>query len=224
MTTHLSPSIWVILPAFNEKKYLGEVLRKTLLYSKNIIVIDDGSNDDTFNEALKYTNHVLRHDINLGKGAALRTGCEYAFTNKNADAVILMDSDDQHDPKELLIFKQELKSGSKLILGIRSLWEMPIVRSWGNRMVSALVVVFFGRYIPDILSGYKAFTKDVYKKIIWKSQRYDVELEIASKIAIHKLPFKTVTVSTIYHDFNRGMTVLDSLELLIQIIMLRLQL
>lgn len=224
MGQRLSKDYWVVIPAYNEGKYIARVLEKIKQYSSNIIVIDDGSSDRTVHTALKFTPYVLQHPINLGKGAALRTGCEFAFFNMKATAVILMDADDQHDPAELLSFEAKLLEGHSLLLGTRSLWEMPMMRSLGNRMVSALVVVFFGRYIPDILSGYKAFTKDIFSKILWKNQKYSVELEIATSIARKKIPFETIPITTIYHDFDRGMTILDTIEILLQIIVLRLQL
>lgn len=224
MSTKIKEETWVVIPAYNEEKYIETVLKKISAFSKNIILIDDGSSDKTAQLSLKYTPHVLIHDLNLGKGGALKTGCDYAFETMNAQSVILVDGDDQHDSKELFNFDQKLQEGQNLILGTRSLWEMPVLRSMGNRIISALVVLFFGKYIPDILSGYKAFTKKTYQQISWYSRGYSVELEIACRIAKNNIQFVTVPTTTIYHDFDRGMTVLDTLGMLSQIIVLRLQL
>lgn len=224
MAEKINTRYWVIIPAYNESKYIGRVLKKIKSYTNNIVIIDDGSVDDTANIAARYTEHVLVHSLNLGKGAALKTGCEYAFDQKGAQAIIMLDGDDQHDPTELQVFNNELNKGEKLLLGTRSLWEMPFFRSWGSRSMSALVAVLFGAYVPDILSGYKAFTKDVYKKIIWQNRGYGVEMEIAARIAQHKVPLKSIPIRTIYHDFERGMTVLDTIEALFQIVMLRFNL
>jgi glycosyltransferase involved in cell wall biosynthesis len=92
-------STWIIIPGYNEEKYLKKVFDKVRKHTANIIFVDDGSSDKTSAIAKKYTRHVLRHMTNLGKGAALKTGCEYAFKKIKADRVIFLDSDDQHDPK-----------------------------------------------------------------------------------------------------------------------------
>jgi glycosyltransferase involved in cell wall biosynthesis len=92
-------NIWVIIPGFNEARYLTKVLDKTIKFHQNIIFVDDGSSDNTASIASKKIKQVLVHDVNLGKGAALKTGCDYAFSHLKAKAVILMDSDNQHDPQ-----------------------------------------------------------------------------------------------------------------------------
>lgn len=219
----LSSSTWVVMPGYNESRYLERTLKKTLKYTSNIIYVDDGSQDSSLKIAKKYLEHVLFHEINLGKGAALKTGCDYAFDHLNAKAVVLMDSDDQHNPGELKSFQESLDGGSEVVLGTRSLLStMPLIRKLGSVFISGAVLVFFWRYIPDILSGYKAFTKKAYQKLRWDAMDYSVELEIASKIAKHKLDFSLVNIKTIYHDMDRGMNIIDAVKVLTKIISLRI--
>lgn len=219
----LSPHTWIVMPGYNEAKYLGRTLKKTLKYTSNIIYIDDGSQDQSAKIAEKYLKHVLVHQVNLGKGAALKTGCEYAFKQLKAKAVILMDADDQHNPAELKDFQERLSQGSAMVFGARSLFsDMPLIRKLASAFISGVVLVLYWRYIPDILSGYKAFTKKTYQKIFWKSTDYTVELEIASKVASHKLDFSLVSIKTIYHDMDRGMNIIDAIKVLIKIIGLRI--
>ncbi len=202
-------NIWVILPAYNEAKYILSVLERLKTVTESILVVDDGSQDETFSLAKKYTPYVLQHSVNLGKGAALKTGCDYAFRVRDAAAVIVMDADNQHDPQEISAFVSELQKGSDVVLGVRSFSNMPILRTLGNRSASLIMQIFFGLYIPDILSGYKAFTARAYEKIAWQSNGYTVELEIAARMAKNHLPFSRICIRTIYHDMTRGMTVLD---------------
>ena len=165
------------MPGYNEAKYLKSTLKKTLKHTKNIIFIDDGSSDKSAEIAKKYLKHVLVHEVNLGKGAALKTGCEYAFEQLKAKAVVLMDADDQHHPAELKNFQQQLDSSATMVFGARSLFSsMPLIRKLGNAFISGLILVLYWRYIPDILSGYKAFTKETYDQIRWESTDYTVEL------------------------------------------------
>jgi glycosyltransferase involved in cell wall biosynthesis len=219
----LSPHTWIVMPGFNETKYLAHILRKTLKYTRNIIYVDDGSRDSSAATAQKYLKHVLIHEINLGKGSALKTGCDYAFDRLKAKAVILMDADDQHNPAELPLFQESLNAGAPIVLGARSLFgAMPLVRKLGNAFVSGVVLLLFWRYIPDVLSGYKAFTKKTYKLIRWTATDYSVELEIAAQIAKNRLQFSLVSIKTIYHDLDRGMNVIDAVRVILKIIALRI--
>lgn len=217
-------NIWVIIPGLNEEKYIGTVLEKVIKQTKNIIVVDDGSKDKMPQIAKRYTDHVLTHSVNLGKGAALKTGCEYAFKHLKADAVIFMDSDDQHDPEELPMFYKALET-KDAVFGVRSFDEkMPLFRIMMNRLASFVILLLFGEYIPDIPSGYKAISKKAYAKLAWNSTDYAVEMEIAARTAKFNIPFTTVQIKTIYHDFDRGMTILDSVRMITKILSWRISL
>lgn len=214
---------WIVIPGYNESKYIASVLKKVTKITPRVIYVDDGSIDNSVEIAKKFPIHVLKHEMNLGKGATLQTGCDYAFKHLKAKAVIMMDGDDQHNAEEILLFKQRLEEGSSLVLGARSLFSsMPFERKIGNAFVSAIMLMLFGRYIPDILSGYKAFTAEVYKKIKWEANDYSVELEIAANIAKKKLDFSLVSIETIYHDMDRGMNIIDSIKVIMKIVSLRL--
>ena len=214
---------WMVIPGLNEAQYLERVLKKTLKQTPRIVYVDDGSRDDSAKIARKYLKHVLIHEVNMGKGAALKTGCDYAFNHLKAQAVILMDADDQHNPAEIALFRKQLEKGSRLVLGARSLFSsMPLIRKLGNAFTSAIMLGLFWRYIPDILSGYKAFTKAVYRQLRWDATDYSVELEIAAKIARLRLQFSLVSIKTIYHDLDRGMNVIDAIKAALKIIALRL--
>lgn len=220
----MKKNIWIIIPGLNEEKYIATVLSKVKKHTENIIIVDDGSSDKMSEIARKYTDHVISHCVNLGKGAALKTGCEYAFDELSADAVIFIDSDDQHDPGELPLFYKSLEH-HQVVFGIRSFDEkMPLIRIMMNRLGSAVIFFLFGAYIPDIPSGYKALSKKAYKKLSWSSTDYAVELEIAARTAKYKIPFTTVPIKTIYHDFERGMTILDTVRMITKIISWRISL
>lgn len=211
-------NIWIIIPGLNEAKYIKAVLKNTLKIHPNIIFVDDGSTDQTAKIASKTLKHVLIHDINLGKGSALKTGCDYAFKHLKATTVILMDSDNQHNPEELKNFIKYIKQGFDVVLGVRvHTGTMPLVRFLGNKLSSVLINVLFGTYFSDIPSGYKAITKKAYNKINWSSSGYEVETEIVVKIARNKLSFKEIPISTIYHDTDKGFTLLDALRILLKL-------
>lgn len=216
-------NIWLVVPMFNEAKYLDKVLTKISKITKNYVIVDDGSSDNSVEIAKKHTNEVLVHKMNLGKGAALKTGSDYAFKYLDAQAVIFIDSDDQHDPKELKYFYEEFAKGSEVVFGERKMdSKMPLIRVIGNRFASVLVHLFFGSYVPDIPSGFKAISKKAYQKIRWQETGYGVELEIAARVAKYKIPFSVVPISTIYHDLDRGMTLLDAFAICFKLLNLKL--
>ena len=184
MQSHLK--IYVVITAYNEAKYLGKFLEKLTQKTKDFIVVDDGSSDQTSTIAKKYSKNTLMHPVNLGKGAAMKTGADYAFNFLGADAVIFMDGDDQHDPADLDKFYDYFIYQNKngLAFGVRAFDQsMPFYRVLGNRFASLLVKMLFGTYLLDIPSGFKAMSCDVYKKLRWQSSDYGVELEIACKTA-----------------------------------------
>jgi glycosyltransferase involved in cell wall biosynthesis len=215
--------IWLVVPVFNEDKYLDKVLNKISKVTKNYIVVDDGSCDKSVEIAQKHTKEVLIHKLNLGKGGALKTGSDYAFKYLDAKAVIFIDSDDQHDPKELKLFYDEFKDGAQVVFGERKMdSKMPMIRVLGNKFASILVNLFFGSYVPDIPSGFKALSKSSYQKIRWQETGYGVELEIAARVAKYRIPFSVVPISTIYHDLDRGMTILDAFKICFKLLNLKI--
>lgn len=209
----------LVVPGLNEEKYLADVFSAVQPYRKKhliheVIFVDDGSTDSTAAIAKKHTDHVLQHEINLGKGAALLTGCLYAFDELKADAVLFMDADNQHNPAEIPHFVEQLESGADLVFGVRKFGaDMPLLRFLGNKCASVFLAFLFGEYIPDIPSGYKALTKKGFKNVRWTATGYEVEAEIAVRTARSKLPFSIIEIETIYHDTNKGMTLLDALRI-----------
>ena len=107
--------IFIIIAAYNEQKNLGAVIDETKKFCKNIIVVDDGSKDKTYEIAKNKGIIALKHIINLGKGAAVKTGADYALKH-GAEAIILVDADGQHEPKEIPRFLNSLK-GKDIVFG-----------------------------------------------------------------------------------------------------------
>ena len=226
-TRKLPTSVWIVMPGLNESRYVRTVLQKVGKYTKNIIFIDDGSTDDTVVEAQKEITHVLHHKVNLGKGAALKTGCDYAFNELGAKTVILMDSDDQHNPAELPKFIEAMEETKALVVfGARKVdGQMPFFKRMMNKCASlSIKLLFGGQFIPDIPSGYKALSRKVYPELRWDSVGYQVEMEIASRVALYSIPFTSITIDTIYHDHDKGMTLLNTLDLFHSILWWRIRL
>lgn len=215
----------VVVPAYNEAKNIIGVITRLRGQKVQVVVVDDGSSDHTARTASTICKHVLRHELNLGKGAAMKTGCEYAFGVLGAKGVIFFDADGQHHPNEIHKFVEALDRGHELVFGIRELSSrMPWTRVVGNKALSAIVALFFGAYIPDILSGFKALSLRGYRRVLWDAQGYDVETEIVVRSAVSKLPYVQIPISTIYNKLDRGMTIADAVSILPRLIEWRIML
>lgn len=212
----------IIVPVYNEGQRVIDTVKKILTATKNIvIVIDDGSSDNSFEllkkNFLKNKQVVLlQHAINLGKGAAMKTGVKMAWKMK-CTGVIFVDADGQHNPKHIRDFENGLAKND-LVFGYRSMGvEMPIVRRWGNVFSVNLVKTFFNIRRVDLLCGFFGFNRSVYKKIKWESARYGVETEIATRVGKNKLPFSEVKVDTIYIDKYKGVSIFDAFKILFRL-------
>jgi glycosyltransferase involved in cell wall biosynthesis len=209
------------MPAFNEAVRIRKVLSEIKKNNLKVVVVDDGSKDGTLQVSKKYTRFTLRHPINLGKGAALKTGCEAAF-GLGAKAVILMDSDGQHKVADIPKFVKALRSYD-VVFGKRDFGKVPFIRRLGNQVVPFCLNVLFGIQIKDVLCGFKALTRKAYNKIGWTSVGYSVETEIAAMTAKHKLNYCELPVSTVYYDKFKGLTPESGLEILFDLLLFKLR-
>ncbi len=203
--------VWIVLPGHNEEKNLAPVLHRVKRYADNVIFVDDGSTDSTYDVAVSSGVIVLKHISNLGKGGALRTGCDYALS-QGAEKIIVMDSDGQHDPDEVSDFLKKLNSGADVVVGCRRLnGNMPFVMKIGNYGLFKIASLLFKVDIKDTQSGYRAFTSDAYKKIRWVSSDYSMESEMIARISKTGLSYTTVPIKTIYLDNYKGTTVINGI-------------
>ncbi|MDP2683931.1 MAG: glycosyltransferase family 2 protein [bacterium] len=214
----------LVVPAFNEKSRIIEVLKKASKFVDNVIVIDDGSTDNTYEIIKSIGNNViaLRHKINLGKGAAMKTGCEAAI-KIGTDIIIFMDADGQHNPKDIPSFINKIKEENlDIVFGSRKIGkDMPLVMMLGNKFLSIATSLLFGIYISDTQSGFRAFKMSVYDKIKWNSTRYSVETEIIVNASKKKLRRGEVEIETIYNDDYKGTTILDGIRIFINMLIWR---
>ncbi len=203
---------FVVLPAYNEQKEIGMTIKSCLKETPNVVVVDDGSTDMTRQKAEKENALVLGHRVNLGKGAAMKTGAEAAF-RLGADGVVFLDADGQHDPRKIPQFIKKIDEGYQIIFGERNLQGVPLMRLAGNKLVSFLIYCFLGIRRKDPLCGYFALTEEAFRKIKWQSSDYSVETEIVVKTARAGLKYAVVPIKTIYRDRYKGVTILDGLKI-----------
>ena len=175
----------VIIPVYNEKDCVEEVISraKTVPVDKEIIVVDDCSTDGT-REVLKKTDgiNLLLHDRNRGKGAAVRT----ALKEIAGEIVIIQDADMEYPPEQYPEVIKPIKDGyADVVFGSRFLGLHRVFLFWhfvGNRFLTLLTNVLYNTILTDMETGVKAFRRNVFDKIMIKSNGFDFEPEITAKI------------------------------------------
>lgn len=213
----------IVVPAFNEQQHIVSVLKEITAAGFPVYVVDDGSTDRTFALSNRSAAHVFRHKVNLGKGAAMKTGATAAFA-AGADAVIFMDSDGQHRVSDLAGLVTALEKGCDVVFGTRNLnMGVPLVRFVGNKFASLLIRYFFGIYVSDLLCGFRAITKSAFQKMNWTSLGYGVETEMVILTGKHHLKYCETPVQVVYFDHYKGVTVFDAFHILFNVLAWRIK-
>ncbi len=195
-----------VIPALNAGKHLQAVLQdvKRFLPPDNIVVVDDGSTDDTGAVARESEVKVISHPENRGKGEALKTGCAHLAFSGNIDAVFTLDADGQHAPDEIPGFVRvyEDEGPGIIIIGNRmgSTEGMPLIRKLTNRFTSAVISARAGTRIDDSQSGYRLIDSGILREVELVTGRYETESEILIKAARKGARISMVPIRTIYAD------------------------
>ena len=224
--------IYVVVPAYNEEEMIGNTLKKLKDEGyKNIIVVDDGSSDNTYNIAKEEGAIVCRHLINRGLGGALGTGIKCAL-EYNPKVIITFDADGQHDPRDIeKVAKPILNENYDVIIGSRLMDEkevknMPKIKRIGNWGLNFLTYLMGGHFITDSQSGLRAFSNKAAKILInqLKSNKYEVSSEFVVLIKRNNLKFKEIPIKTIYTDYSmaRGTNVITGFKILVKLIIHKL--
>lgn len=213
--------IWAVIPAYNESSNISDIIKRVKRYVKNVVAVDDGSADNTSELAKKEGAKVLRHVVNLGKGAGLKTGCDYAL-RKGAEAIIAIDADGQHDPKEIPDMLKSLEDVDIVFTQRKFNKNMPSILRFGNWFIDKTVKSLFNIDLKDTQCGYRAFTGEAYEKIRWKASDYSMESEMIANAGKNRLKYKVVPIQTIYSDKYKGTTVFDGIKIVLNMLKWRL--
>ncbi len=187
----------IIIPSFNEEKGLPDVVKrckKVLNRGDEIIVVDDGSQDKTFETAKKLGVRVLKHSKNLGKTSALKTG----FNAAKNDVIVTIDGDATYPPEKIPDLVKELENAD-LVVGtrFRKMWpkDLSWIRVAANKLGALFASVLFQRKITDVTTGMRAFRKNVLKKIPEiRAKGLDFEAELTSRAITSGLEYREVRV------------------------------
>lgn len=221
-------NIFVVIPAYNEEKMIAETVRDVKKYCQNVVVVDDGSSDVTGSEAQAAGADVLRHLVNRGQGAALRTGINYAL-QQGADIIVTYDADGQFEAAEIeRICEPCLKGECDIVLGSRFLREPPPPLLKGGEdhipFLKNLVLksaIFFTRVLTglnlsDTHNGFRAISREAAEKMNIRQDRMAHSSEIIHEIARLKLQFKEISVIVKYTEYSKrkGQKISGALKIL----------
>ena len=203
----------VVVPVFNERNTLVEILRRMRAVElpdgieREIIVVDDGSNDgtrDVLNQVGDSTVRVVMHEANLGKGAALRTG----FAHATGDYVLVQDADLEYDPDDWpKLLNPVLRGRARVVYGSRFTGErrnMLLLHWMGNRFLSMTTNVLFNTTLSDMETCYKLFDRDLVDDMKLQSNRFDIEAEITAKVLKRGIRIYEVPISYSGREFDEG--------------------
>jgi glycosyltransferase involved in cell wall biosynthesis len=194
--------ILALIPAYNEHQHIAAVVSLTHTYLP-VLVVDDGSADETSQLARESGAVVLRQEPNQGKGAAMARGFTYALEN-GYEAVITLDGDGQHDPAEIPEFVTEFNSQhSDLIIGERDFRQMPFVRMCSNTLGTWMFSGAMRQYIPDNQSGYRLISANLMKAMLASQNHgFEFEVEMILRCVLEKQKLSWIRIETIYAGQN----------------------
>jgi glycosyltransferase involved in cell wall biosynthesis len=193
-----SDEIVALIPGYQEGPRVGAVVEAARTHLA-VIVVDDGSTDDTADVAEVAGATVIRQVPNAGKGAALRTGFRHAL-ERGCAAVITLDADGQHDPAEIPAFVEAFRTRRpELVIGLRDFGAMPPVRRLSNTLGGLTLSAALGRNVPDNQSGYRLVGRVLMRAMLESQEAgFEFEVEMIARAIALGLPIEWVPIRTIY--------------------------
>lgn len=194
--------VMAVIPAYNEAPFIGEVVRGASVHVAGVVVVDDGSSDETAAVARTAGARVLTLPANQGKGSAVRAGLDYLATT-DATHALLMDGDMQHRPEEIpRLIDTAQRSGAALVVGARVFRReaMPASRYWANVIGSRALSTLMGVRLADTQSGFRLLSLDAVRQLDLSGRGYEIETEMIVKLARRGARVVGVPVSAVYNE------------------------
>ncbi|HBP00669.1 MAG: Glycosyl transferase family 2 [Candidatus Moranbacteria bacterium GW2011_GWE1_49_15] len=199
--------IFIAIPAFNEEKVIQDVIKEVRAAGyRNIVIVDDGSSDNTQQKAAEMGVVAIKHKINRGKGAATKTAIE-ACKLLDADIIVTMDGDGQHDPKDIdNLISPILTEGYEVVLGsrLKNPQGMPGYKIIQNKIGNMLTWFLFGLWVTDSQSGFRAYSRHAAEVINTRGDRYEYDSEVIREIYVYKLKYEEISIKVRYTEYSMG--------------------
>ncbi len=202
-----SYNTYIVIPVFNEEKVIFGVVSEIKKSGyRNIIIVDDGSTDNTYDKIRDIDGVIaLKHFLNRGKGAAIKTGIEAAKI-LSADAVITIDGDGQHDPCDIGKMEELIYGKYDVVLGVRfkNGNSIPFLRVIYNKIGNFFTWLVYGLWVSDSQSGLRAYSRKTIGLLDTKTDRYEYDSEIIGEIKKNKLSFIEIPVKVRYTQYSKN--------------------
>jgi len=203
MTEDVRSQTAAVIPAYQDEKHIGDIVRRTRERVDHVLVIDDGSSDQTARRAREAGAEVIVHDQNRGKGEAIKTGLGQGICREVA-WVILLDSDGQHLPEEIDRFLSAAASAARptFFIGNRmnDVARMPFIRCVVNRCMSSQISRVCGQRIPDTQCGFRMVHRQIIPELLGGGHRFDYETEVLIIASRKGYRIESVPITTVYSD------------------------
>jgi len=193
--------VCVLIPSYNESKTISAIVRSIKTKGYDVLVVDDGSTDDTAKAAAREGAVVISHEKNLGKGASIKEGFNYILSTTNYEVIIIMDGDGQHHPDEVDKFLAHAdRYSDDLVIGNRMGYtkNMPLLRFLTNKLTSFLISSMCKQRIPDTQCGFRLLRRSALERLDLTSSKYDTESEMLIKASRKGFKIASLPVKTIY--------------------------
>ena len=201
--TEIRSQTAAVIPAYQDEKHIGDIVRRTRERLDHVLVIDDGSSDQTAQRAREAGAEVIVHDQNRGKGEAIKTGLGQGIDREVA-WVILLDSDGQHLPEEIDRFLSAAASVTRptFFIGNRmnDVARMPFIRRVVNRCMSSQISRVCGQRIPDTQCGFRMVHRQMVPELLGGGHRFDYETEVLIIASRKGYRIESVPITTVYTD------------------------
>ena len=198
------PKVIAVIPAYNEGARAANIVRAAQKHVRDVIVVDDGSSDDTAAHAQSAGAHVIRHPENCGAGAATMTGIE-AARGLGANVVVTLDGDEQHDAADIPhLLKPILDDEADIVFanrfGRRN--RIPMIRRAFNGIGNVVTLLATGRWIADSQCGFKAFGPKALEEVSIRMSGYEFCTEIVRESATHRWRTAQVPIKVLYSEYT----------------------
>ncbi|MFH1837354.1 MAG: glycosyltransferase family 2 protein [Candidatus Omnitrophota bacterium] len=210
----------VVIPSYNEARTIGTIVRDIVRTGVSVLVVDDGSTDNTERIALDSGAMIMRNRKNFGKGFSIREGIKYVLKKTTFKWMIMMDADGQHLTEDIPVLMEATRGEDiepDIIIGNRMIdsGPMPPTRYLTNRFMSWVISGICRQYIPDTQCGYRIIKVSSLEKLELTSKKYDIDSELLMRAADKKMIIKSVPVQTVYgEEISKIKPIRDTLKFL----------
>ena len=222
-------SVYIIVPIFNEGLTARKVVSSLLEYGFSVIVVDDASADNSYDSIKDLDIHYLQHEVNLGQGAAIQTGIEYALTKNDATIFATFDGDGQHRVEDLAeIIKPVEKNEADIVMGSRFLpgafSNASFIRKVAIQTARVINFLFTGLWLTDAHNGLRVFNRKTASLLDLKENGMAHASEILFRVAKYKIRFKEMPVHILYTEYSKkkGQSIFSGIKIFFDLVFNRI--